>query len=135
MKTEATGFARLLTSLIFLHTEELKNSSKCTLYSLTIQPLQALDLDQIKSTPLAKLHVIAEAAPTLTTLEMLLTNSHQFVLLSLVYHYYYYYYYYYYYIIIIIIIIITINELSFFTLTHLSFSLFVFLFFYYYLTA
>ena len=127
MKTETTGFARLLTSLIFLHTEELKNSSKCTLYSLTIQPLQVLDLDQIKSTPLAKLHVIAEAAPTLTTLEMLLTNSHQFVLLSLVYYYYY--------IIIIIIIIITINELSFFTLTHLSFSLFVFLFFYYYLTA
>ena len=133
MKTETTGFARLLTSLIFLHTEELKNSSKSTLYSLTIQPLQALDLDQIKSTPLAKLHVIAEAAPTLTTLEMLLTDSHQFVLLSLVYHYYYYYYYYY--IIIIIIIIITINELSFFTFTHLSFSLFVFLFFYYYLTA
>ena len=131
MKTETTGFARLLTSLIFLQTEELKNSSKCTLYSLTIQPLQVLDLDQIKSTPLAKLHVIAEAAPTLTTLEMLLTNSHQFVLLSLVYYYYYYYYYYY----IIIIIIITINELSFFTLTHLSFSLFVFLFFYYYLTA
>ena len=133
MKTETTGFARLLTSLIFLHTEELKNSSKCTLYSLTIQPLQVLDLDQIKSTPLAKLHVIAEAAPTLTTSEMLLTNSHQFVLLSLVY--YYYYYYYYYYIIIIIIIIITINELSFFTFTHLSFSLFLFLFFYYSLTA
>ena len=129
MKTETTGFARLLTSLIFLHTEELKNSSKCTLYSLTIQPLQALDLDQIKSTPLAKLYVIAEAAPTLTTLEMLLTNSHQFVLLSLVYYYYYYYYYY------NIIIIITISELSLFTLTHLSFSLFVFLFFYYYLTA
>ena len=33
---------------------------------------------------------LAEAAPTLTTLEMLLTNSHQFVLLSLVYYYYYY---------------------------------------------